>query len=561
MRCTVESDASTIAAELLVLVLPAIGKLPDWQKKYLKKIKALAGRLEPIAFDEVAKAVKEHLGINRESFKDEVAKTRGAQAAAFTPCDAKEAEIVAKYGAPYSKGQYGEVLTNEKFFAAAFTLKHRVLFEVTEGRFYLYNAGSGAWRYTNVTLVKGMISNDWHEFARRENLKELDRRGSSGCVNAIFDLLRGYVAREGAFKPLYAMLHCANGMLEITESETKLHPFSPEYYSRNPIPVAWNPEAKCPEFMDVLINPAMGADDADLLVRHGGSVLLGINYAQRFMMLEGTAGGGKGTYVEVLEAIIGEGNSVQMRTALLEERFEVGRYVGKTLLAGKDVAGDFLEERGASMIKCLVGNDKLTGEIKGSMETPSIKGIFGMIITCNSSLRVRLDGDVEAWRRRMLLIRYERPKPVRRIAGYSEKLLEAEAEGILVLFVGGAMKHLGELRELGDFSLTKEQQERVDVLLSESDSVRHFAEERIYAVESGVLPIADIVGAYFKFCGEVGWNPLPLGRVYRELPGIMMELFGSNAGAHGKSEEGERVRGYPKVALRQSGYTRADIQL
>jgi hypothetical protein len=35
----------------------------------------------------------------------------------------------------------------------------------------------------------------------------------------------------------------------------------------------------------------------------------------------------------------------------------------------KDVPGNFLEEKGASVIKSLVGRDKLTGEIKGSMET------------------------------------------------------------------------------------------------------------------------------------------------------------------------------------------------
>jgi putative DNA primase/helicase len=350
-------------------------------------------------------------------------------------------------------------------------------------------------------------------------------------------------------------------MLKITESGTILHPFNPEYYSRNPIPVAWNPEAKCAEFMDVLLRSAMGAADVDLLVRWSGSVLLGGNLAQRFMMLEGTAGGGKGTFVEVLEAIMGEGNSVQMRTALLEARFEIGRFVDKTLLAGKDVAGDFLEEPGASVIKSLVGHDKLTGEIKGSMETPDIRGTFGVVITCNSRLRVRLDGDVEAWRRRMLLIRYERPKPEHRIAGYSKKLLEKEAEGILVLFVAGAMRHLGELRELGDFRITAKQQERVDALLLESDSLRHFVEQQIYAVEGGVLPSADVVGAYFEFCKEEDWSPLPAGRVFRALPDIMMELFGSNLGSHGQNEKGERLNGYPKVALRRPGYTRVDIQL
>ena len=68
-------------------------------------------------------------------------------------------------------------LTNEKFFVAAFALKRRVLFEVTEGRFYIYDEGSGAWCNTNVAIVKGMISSDWHEFARRETFEGIRPEG------------------------------------------------------------------------------------------------------------------------------------------------------------------------------------------------------------------------------------------------------------------------------------------------------------------------------------------------------------------------------------------------
>ena len=41
---------------------------------------------------------------------------------------------------------------------------------------------------------------------------------------------------------------------------------------------------------------ALDGDDVDLLIRWSGSVLPGLNIAQRFMLLEGRAGGGKGTF-------------------------------------------------------------------------------------------------------------------------------------------------------------------------------------------------------------------------------------------------------------------------
>jgi Domain of unknown function (DUF3854) len=197
----VEMDMSTLAAELLVRELPAIGKAADGKKKCQGKIVKLAGRLGPLALDEVAQAVKEHLGIGVGPFKEEVARARGASAV-FAPRDDKEAKVMAEWGAPYSQGPHGEVLINEKFFAASFASRYRVLFEVTEGRFYLYSEESGAWCHTNAAIIKKMISSDWHEFARREKLKELDRKGSSGCISAICEHLKNHVATKGAFKPL-----------------------------------------------------------------------------------------------------------------------------------------------------------------------------------------------------------------------------------------------------------------------------------------------------------------------------------------------------------------------
>jgi hypothetical protein len=113
----------------------------------------------------------------------------------------------------------------------------------------------------------------------------------------------------------------------------------------------------------------------------------------------------------------------------LAERFETSRFIGKRLLAGKDVSGNFLQSRGAHVLKALVGDDQLSGELKNLNAAPAILGQFDVAITCNSHLRVKLDGDAEAWRRRLLIVSYERPKPEVRIARFAEELLEPKARG------------------------------------------------------------------------------------------------------------------------------------
>ena len=122
-----------------------------------------------------------------------------------------------------------------------------------------------------------------------------------------------------------------------------------------------------------------------------GSCLLGRNEAQRFLLLIGTPNGGKSTFMNILEKVIGINNVGQLRTEHLNKQFELFGFVGKTLLAGKDVPSDFLLQKSAYVIKALVGHDMLTAEKKGHSEPVPLYGDFNIGITCNADLNVRLE--------------------------------------------------------------------------------------------------------------------------------------------------------------------------
>ena len=128
--------------------------------------------------------------------------------------------------------------------------------------------------------------------------------------------------------------------------------------------------------------------------------------------------------------------------------------------------GRFLETPGAHVLKALVGHDLLDAERKGINGGIPVRGDFGVVITCNSRLRVRLDGDAEAWRRRLLIVRYERPRPERPERDFAGRLLAEEGPGILRWMVDGARAHLTELETTGEFALTPRQRARVDALLT-----------------------------------------------------------------------------------------------
>jgi hypothetical protein len=64
----------------------------------------------------------------------------------------------------------------------------------------------------------------------------------------------------------------------------------------------------------------------------------------------------------------------------------------------------FFNQRGVSVLKSLTGYDPVTLEFKRSNECPLIICRFNVIVTCNSRLTVHLEGDTEAWWRRLILL-------------------------------------------------------------------------------------------------------------------------------------------------------------
>lgn len=253
--------------------------------------------------------------------------------------------------------------------------------------------------------------------------------------------------------------------------------------------------------------------------------------------------------MEIIETIVGLENVAELRTDWLGERFELYRFIGRTLLTGKDVPAEFLMRKGASTIKKLVGGDLLSPEGKKSNGSFQMRGEFHVIITCNSRLRVRLEGDADAWRRRLVVIEYNRPKPKERIAEFAKVLLKQEAPGILLWLVQGAMAHLEELRNGGDFILTAKQQERVEKLLAESDSVREFVRKCVKPGEPhSSVTVEELVQAYSTFCTQHDFHVVAPLEVERQLPNLMQDIHGVSKRNDIKRHEGTQ-RGFKGVEV------------
>ena len=202
------------------------------------------------------------------------------------------------------------------------------------------------------------------------------------------------------------------------------------------------------------------------------------------------------------------------------------------------------------MLKGLVGGDWHDAEQKGGTGCFQVQGNFNVLITSNARLRVRLQGDLSAWKRRLTIVRYEAPPPAKKIPDFGSYLIKTEGSGILNWALVGAQKLLSEIPdEGGDIVLTRRQHEVVDSLLAESDSLRHFLQDCLLVDEYRDVTVTELVEAYAAYCPERKWQALPITEVQSNLETLMLEVFGVTK-RHDIKRNDKSQRGFNGVTFR-----------
>jgi putative DNA primase/helicase len=339
------------------------------------------------------------------------------------------------------------------------------------------------------------------------------------------------------------LLAVQNGVLRL--ADRVLLPFDAAYKLRRTLAVPFNADARCPQFLEVLLRQALTEDDIELLQRWFGLVILGQNRAQVILLLIGTAGGGKGTIVRILKLLLGPSNVVSLRIRQLEGRFELGRMLSRSLAYGADVPADFLNTPGANVLKAITGGDPIAVELKGSNARPEMQLSLNVLITANVRLRARLEGgeDTAAWRRRLRIIQFNNPPPPFPIHDLAERLFREEGPGILNWGLDG----LAKLQADG-FNLwpNAQQQRIVDDLLTESDSVYHFVQDCLRPGDTlKTLTVTDAHGEYTQYCAARGWNGISRNEFGGKLPPLVSQCLrvavrNDIVGMNGRQQQGFR---------------------
>ena len=460
-------------------------------------------------------------------------------------------KLIEEYGEPYYCKKDVVSSINESFWAGLHNDKNIQLYEPSEKCFYRYDDSTGLYIDVSADVIKQEISKRMLEISREKSISELERKRTNIILNNIIGQLKGISEKRDAFdRNTRRIVHLANGVIEFkADDKPDFVSFSPEFYSRNQSPIPFNEYAPCPRFLNELLKPATSHDDAILIQKYTGLCLLGNNLVQRILILDGEAGRGKSTISIIIQKLVGLNNVTELRTSHLDSRFELFRYLKKTLLTGVDVPGDFLSKKGAHVLKALVGGDILDAEQKGGTGNFPLQGNFCVVITSNSRLQVRLDGDIGAWRRRLFIVRFEGPVPKKKIPDFAGVLITEEGSGILNWALVGLQMVLEDIRIHGDIQLIDAQSGVVDALLAESDSLRHFLNDCVVSDENSDLTVSEIEEAYAEYCPQKKWNPKPITIIRKELEGLMLELFQTTK-SNSISRGSKDAKGFRKVRLK-----------
>lgn len=276
---------------------------------------------------------------------------------------------------------------------------------------------------------------------RRRAVRLLGERYRPTHLRTIREVL-STVAEVLTVAPTTPVINFRNGMLRWgADPDPVLVEHHPEFLSTVRLPVDWEPTAVCPTF-DAFLESAVPEDDRERAWQVLGYLLMSGNPLQRMFMLTGTGGNGKGVYLNVVRALLGDANtSAETLHDLAENRFSAAELHGKLANICGDIDATFIQNTGR--IKELCGDDRMRGERKN--QDPFNFKFWGKAIFSANAVPGSSDSS-RGWVRRWEIVPFPyaptKPDPT-----LSDRIVASELPGIAVR----AVYALRDLMAAGEF--------------------------------------------------------------------------------------------------------------
>lgn len=324
----------------------------------------------------------------------------------------------------------------------------------------------------------------------------------------------GVVRRAGG---IYVSM--ANGILDLESvrfemGDTIVHAplieHTPDFFTLNALPYAFDPEAGCPQLEAALeMWQPRGEKDPEglgqrLLQDFAGYIFEPGQPHQVMLINHGPGNDGKSQYKEMLIALAGVDNTTALGLEALDPAYQHERQdlIGKILWTIPDAAQ--LDKIGEGTLKAITGGDRITipRKYKSAITGPVDAKV---VISCNEppGFRDRSEG---VWRR-LLLLHWE-PVTGKIIRDFAKKLIAEEMPGVFIWALRGWLR----VRESG-FSKRGLLIENVQAFRREAQAELEFFDQCVdlelgeVDTKTAGVSVEDLIKEYKNWCGTHNLTP------------------------------------------------------
>ena len=295
--------------------------------------------------------------------------------------------------------------------------------------------------------------------------------------------------------PNQYVINCRNGLYNVQTDE--LEPHDPSYYSTVQMKANYDPDAKCPRWMEFL-RSVLEEPEINLLQEMFGYFLVPVTKAQKSFILCGLPNVGKSKILQTLQDIIlGAENVSNIPLQNLSDRFQPAELFGKMANIYADLSDKHMDDAG--MFKAVTGEDYITGERKHK-DPFSFKPHARFASSCNELFRNFGDRS-EAFYRRLIIIRFSKAVPDEMRDLHLFDKLQMEGDGILAWAIEG-LKRLIECNWI--FNETDRTRAEVHQYKIANSSVLSFVMDCCAVESNAVCYRKELYAEYQNYCSDSG---------------------------------------------------------
>jgi putative DNA primase/helicase len=326
-------------------------------------------------------------------------------------------------------------------------------------------------------------------------------------------------------------------VIDLNEQTSRDH--SPEYRFLSRLGCEFDPNETAPRFKAFLNEVVPSDTERAKLQEYAGYTLMhwGLPY-HKALFLVGPTASGKSTFLDTINAMLGEGTVSSLTPQQLTgERFAGAELYGKWANIRNDIPAATVKNTGA--FKEIIGGDNIKAERKRKdpfMFEPSAKHLYA------ANELPATETDDEAFYRRILLVPFPETIPQAERDKHLDDKLQDELPGVLNWAIEGLQRLLGNGGFTGDRSPGRTQ----DTWQKWSDSVSRFKDAAID--EGGDEEIAKdkLYAAYLEYCRQEG---IPSDTQHSMTRGLKQEGL-----ADGRAYvDGDRKRVFHNIGLTGRG--------